>query len=347
MQFIETSSITRARRRSVRALLRGRLLLPAVRPRPRRARGNRVLRRVGEPERAAAMTDLVQRAPRTTRWVVTVGATALSAYALDAVATAAGVALAASHLLRDFDQVLLIGFLVATYVAWGAGLRVNLQANWALLEDTGTSTNAFSKAGYELSKLRGLEPARPQAVHRDRLRGHRAREGGALLRGRVRRRAGQRFRLLEGRPHLPRGREPRRRALRVRAGPRHTRVPAPAKAARLVRVRVGAEGVPGRLLQRRRAGRARDDRLLRGRDGPGGARQADPVLRRRPDPPSRLPRRGQGIGDPPGGLPAGEPRGDRALASARSRRPRLGAVRSLHAGVRGSRGSERRTGARP
>ena len=100
------------------------------------------------------MTDLVQRAPRTTRWVITVGATALSAYALDGVATAAGLALAASHLLRDLDQVLLVGFLVATYVAWGAGLRVNLHANWALLEDTGTSTNAFSKAGYELSKLR-------------------------------------------------------------------------------------------------------------------------------------------------------------------------------------------------
>jgi hypothetical protein len=37
-------------------------------------------------------------------------------------------------------------------VVWGAGLRVNLRANWALLEQTGTSTNALSKAGYDLLK---------------------------------------------------------------------------------------------------------------------------------------------------------------------------------------------------
>ena len=49
---------------------------------------------------------------------------------------------------------LLLVFLFATYVAWGAGLRVNLKANWALLEATGTSTNAFSKAAYDLTKLR-------------------------------------------------------------------------------------------------------------------------------------------------------------------------------------------------
>jgi hypothetical protein len=60
----------------------------------------------------------------------------------------------ASHLLQGTDQVLLLAFLAVTYVAWGAGLRVNLRANWALLEETGTSTNAFSKAGYELTKLR-------------------------------------------------------------------------------------------------------------------------------------------------------------------------------------------------
>ena len=41
----------------------------------------------------------------------------------------------------------LLAFLVATYVAWGAGLRVSLQANWACSSRTGASTNALSKAG--------------------------------------------------------------------------------------------------------------------------------------------------------------------------------------------------------
>lgn len=85
---------------------------------------------------------------------MTVGATAVSTYALDALATAAGLLLAASHLLSGLDQGLLLALLAATYVAWGAGLRVNLQANWALLERTGTSTNVFSKAAYDLARLR-------------------------------------------------------------------------------------------------------------------------------------------------------------------------------------------------
>jgi hypothetical protein len=98
------------------------------------------------------------RAPRTARWVVTIAATALSAYALDGVATAAGVALAASHVLQGLGQVFLVMFLGGTYVVWGAGLRVNLKANWALLEETGTSTNALSKAAYDLTTLRSRNP---------------------------------------------------------------------------------------------------------------------------------------------------------------------------------------------
>jgi hypothetical protein len=92
--------------------------------------------------------------PATRRWLFTLAATVLSAYALDAVATAAGLALAASQLLRALDHGLVLLFLAGTYVAWGAGLRVNLQANWALLEDTGTSTNALSKAAYDVAKRR-------------------------------------------------------------------------------------------------------------------------------------------------------------------------------------------------
>jgi len=91
---------------------------------------------------------------RSRRWIVTLTATAVSTYALDAVATATGVILVASHLLRGLDHGLLLAFLAGTYVLWGAGLRVNLEANWTLLEETGTSTNAPSKAAYELTKLR-------------------------------------------------------------------------------------------------------------------------------------------------------------------------------------------------
>jgi len=85
------------------------------------------------------------------RWGVTLTATAASTYALDAVATAAGVALVASGALHGLDHALVLAFLAASYVAWAAGLRVNLGANWALLERTGTSTNVLSKAAYDLT----------------------------------------------------------------------------------------------------------------------------------------------------------------------------------------------------
>jgi hypothetical protein len=67
-------------------------------------------------------------------------------YALDTVATVAGVALAASHILRGLDQELLLLFLAATYVTWGAGLSVNLNANWALLEQTERAPTSTRRA---------------------------------------------------------------------------------------------------------------------------------------------------------------------------------------------------------
>jgi hypothetical protein len=91
---------------------------------------------------------------RTKRWIITLAATAISTYTLDAVATTAGVLLAVSQLLHGLDHALVLLFLGGTYVAWWAGLRVTLRANWALLEDTGTSTNVLSKAAYDLVKLR-------------------------------------------------------------------------------------------------------------------------------------------------------------------------------------------------
>jgi len=88
------------------------------------------------------------------RWVITFAATVVSTYALDAVATAAGVLLTASQWLRGLDSGVLLAFVAATYIVWGAGLRVNLKANWRLLEETGTSTNALSKGAYDVVKLR-------------------------------------------------------------------------------------------------------------------------------------------------------------------------------------------------
>jgi hypothetical protein len=85
------------------------------------------------------------------RWSFTFVAHAISTCGLDAVATAAGIALVASQAFGEADYMLVLTFLASTYVAWGAGLRANLRANWNLLEATGTSTNALSKAAYDLA----------------------------------------------------------------------------------------------------------------------------------------------------------------------------------------------------
>ena len=88
--------------------------------------------------------------------------------------------LVASGLLSGLDHLLVLAFLAATYVLWGAGLRANLRANWLLLRRTGTSTNALSKAAFELTRRRGSAHAEDRGGRG--LRRHRARQGGALLR---------------------------------------------------------------------------------------------------------------------------------------------------------------------
>ena len=88
------------------------------------------------------------------RWAATVAATIGSAYALDAIAATAGVLLVASPLLDGLPRWGLLLFLVGTYVTWALGLRANLRANWSLLEETGTSTNALSKAAHDLTARR-------------------------------------------------------------------------------------------------------------------------------------------------------------------------------------------------
>jgi hypothetical protein len=89
-----------------------------------------------------------------TPWAVTLAATVVSTWALDAVATTAGVLLVASDALAGLAHWHMLVFLAATYAAWAVGLRANLRANWSLLEETGTSTNALSKAAHDVAKRR-------------------------------------------------------------------------------------------------------------------------------------------------------------------------------------------------
>ena len=86
--------------------------------------------------------------------MVTVAATVASTWALDLVATVAGVALVATPALDGASRGVVLGFLAATYVLWVAGLRTNLVANWRLLEETGTSTNALSKLLFDVALSR-------------------------------------------------------------------------------------------------------------------------------------------------------------------------------------------------
>jgi hypothetical protein len=87
-------------------------------------------------------------------WLITLGATAASTYALDAVATGAGVLLVATGVLAGAGHAAVLAFLAASYVAWGIGLRANLGANRRLLARTATSTNVLSKLGFDLAARR-------------------------------------------------------------------------------------------------------------------------------------------------------------------------------------------------
>ena len=92
-------------------------------------------------------------------WLVSIGATGLSTYALDVVATLAGAALVGSGVPDHLDPSWAWSLLAGSYLAWWAGLRVNLAANWALLQTTGTSTNVLSKLGFEFARRRRLGAA--------------------------------------------------------------------------------------------------------------------------------------------------------------------------------------------
>ncbi|HEX5900250.1 MAG TPA: hypothetical protein VFY32_12680, partial [Solirubrobacteraceae bacterium] len=79
-------------------------------------------------------------------------------------ATAAGVLLVASRLLSGLDHLVVLVLLAASYVLWGISLRANLRANWSLLDRTQTSTNALSKAAFELTRRRAARTQRIAAA---------------------------------------------------------------------------------------------------------------------------------------------------------------------------------------
>jgi hypothetical protein len=108
--------------------------------------------------RASLRASIASGDHRRAAWVVTGLATAASTYALDGFAVAVGALLVASGALAGLGRPLLLAFLAVTYVAWAAGMRVNLAANWALLVRTGVSTNALSKAAHDIARARKARP---------------------------------------------------------------------------------------------------------------------------------------------------------------------------------------------
>jgi hypothetical protein len=104
----------------------------------------------------------VAKVPVLRNWTVTLAATAASTYALDACAATAGISLVAAGLFAGLNHLWLTAFLVVSYAAWGFGLRANVRANGMLLAATGISTNALSKAAYDVTRRRTSSPRAPR-----------------------------------------------------------------------------------------------------------------------------------------------------------------------------------------
>ena len=119
------------------------------------------------------------------RWGITFAATAISTYALDAVATAAGVLLAASHLLRGVDHALLLGFLTGSYVLWAAGLAGQPRGELEAARGDGNEYQRAVQGRLRPGEAQDIQCPRTAARGRDRLRSHRACQGGAVLRRRA------------------------------------------------------------------------------------------------------------------------------------------------------------------
>jgi hypothetical protein len=88
---------------------------------------------------------------RLKQWTATFVANVVSTYALDTVCTASGVVLVATGLLSGLEVGGATTILALSYVLWAGGLSRSLDANWQLLEATGTSTSILSKLAFDLS----------------------------------------------------------------------------------------------------------------------------------------------------------------------------------------------------
>lgn len=93
----------------------------------------------------------LSRFVRARSWIATLTASFVTFYALDMVATGAGLLLVASGLLAGISHWLAISLWVGTNMVWFAGLWSMLLANWELLQRTGASTNILSKAAYDIA----------------------------------------------------------------------------------------------------------------------------------------------------------------------------------------------------
>ena len=203
--------------------------------------------------------------------------------------------------------------------------------------DTGTSTNALSKAAHDLTSAAGPQRPRTPARVAGRLRRapssprRRPTTPGAFGAALV-----TRLRLRHRRAHLPRRREPRRRRLRVRARPRSPARACAGGAARVVRHRLGAGRVPRRLLPRGRAGRAarRSPTSSTRCATPSRAGRSCSSASGRPCTTCSWPRRTASELHLADYLPANLAEIERWLERD-PRRPRLAPVRPLHARVRG------------
>lgn len=94
------------------------------------------------------------RPSRRTQWAATFAATLASTYAMDVFATAAGIAVVASGILRECTPGQVLFFLLLSYFAWAGGLRANLPMNARLLAETGISASLLSKIAYETVAIR-------------------------------------------------------------------------------------------------------------------------------------------------------------------------------------------------
>ena len=276
-------------------------------------------------------------APRAQRrpgraWLATAVATAASTYALDAAATAAGVALAASGAAARRGRGLGCCASSAPRTSSGApACGRNLRANWALLQRTGTSTNALSKAAHDLAALRGRRPRPAPGARRPATSRPRSPRRRRTTRARSARRCVSDAIAVGDAIVFLGGSEPRRRRVRVRprarahllrslqwpSRPAATRRSTPTGCRRST----SRTTTPSSSRTRSRRSRTSSTRCA------DRAGRAGPVLRHRPDAPSRLPRRGHARRRSTWPTTCRRTSRDRALAAARARRARLAPVR--------------------